>query len=72
VIISIIGGVFSWLDYRKEEVELLNDIVKPGFRKMPTLRNFWRWYETYVILFIIASVFTIAIYIESQIIPLIR
>ncbi len=72
VIISIIGGVFSWLDYRKEEVELLNDIVKPGFRKMPTLRNFWRWYETYVILFIMASVFTIAIYIESQIIPLIK
>ena len=29
VVISIIGGIFSWLDYRREEVELLNEMVKP-------------------------------------------
>jgi hypothetical protein len=72
VIISIGGGIFSWLDYRREEVELLNDVVRPGFRKMPTLRNFWRWYETYVIVFIITFVLVISIYVESQILPLIK
>jgi MFS family permease len=72
VIISIIAGIFSWFDYRKEEVELLKQAVKPEFRKPPTIWNFWRWQETYLILFIIVAVIVICIYIESQIIPLIQ
>jgi hypothetical protein len=72
VVISILAGVFSWLDYRKEEVELLNRTVEAGFRQPPNIKNFWRWHETYLILFSIAIVISIYIYVESQIIPLIN
>ncbi len=72
VVISVIGGIFSWLDYRREEVKLLKDIGKPEIRKMPTLRNCWRWFETYVVLFIIVSVLAIIIFVEGQILPLVK
>ena len=72
IIISIVVNVFSWFDYRKEEVELLDKIIGSGFRKHPSLYNFWRWSETYVILFIIVTVLLVFFYIEYQIIPLIN
>ncbi|MET8000179.1 hypothetical protein [Nonomuraea glycinis] len=53
--VLIVIGVFAWLDYRKEECELTDRIVHEGFRKSPQLGNFIRWYETYIILFIIGS-----------------
>jgi hypothetical protein len=52
----IVIGVGSWLDYRREECELTDAAVRPGFRKSPRLRNFYRWYETYIIVFIVASI----------------
>jgi uncharacterized iron-regulated membrane protein len=58
-ILLVISGVFTWLDYRKEECELANALTKPGFRRPPELRNFLRWYETYVILFVAASMVAI-------------
>ncbi len=72
VILSILVGVFSWLDYRREEVELLNEVIEPGFRKAPRIKNFWRWYETYIILFIIIIVSVIYFYVQNQIIPFIQ
>lgn len=72
VIFSIIAGIFSWLDYRADEVELLNKVVGVGFRKLPKKTNFWRWQETYVILFILIVVVAIIIYVQSKIIPLIK
>lgn len=72
VLISIIAGMFSWVDYRKEEVKLLDEVVTPGYRKAPKLRNFWRWSETYVLLFIIIITITIALFVENQVVPLIR
>lgn len=70
--ISVITGAISWFDYRKEEVDLLNEAVFPNFRKPPTWKNFWRWNETYVILFVLMSVIVIITYVENQIISLIK
>lgn len=52
----IVVGVLTWLDYREEECELTEEAVRPGYRRPPELRNFWRWYETYIVLFIGGSV----------------
>jgi hypothetical protein len=54
-VLLIVIGVFTWLDYRREECELTEDAIRPGYRKPPDPRNFWRWYETYVVLFILGS-----------------
>lgn len=72
VVLSLLGGIFSWLDYRREEVELLNEAVEPGFREPPRAGNFWRWYETYVILFILIIIMLVSIFVETQVVPLIR
>jgi hypothetical protein len=72
VILSILASVFSWYDYRKEEVKLSNDCVEQTFRKAPSLRNFWRWQETYFILFMIVVIIFAYAYVEYQIIPLIK
>lgn len=72
VIFSIIAGIFSWFDYRSEEVELLNKIFGAGFRKLPKKRNFWRWQETHAILFILIVVFSIVVFVQSRIIPLLK
>jgi hypothetical protein len=70
VVISMLSGIFSWFDYRKEEVSLLNDEAGPDYRQNPSFRNFWRWNEVYLILFTIATVAAVALYVESRIIPI--
>jgi hypothetical protein len=72
VILSVLAGVFSWLDYRREEVELLTETVRPGFRSAPKPGNFWRWYETYVVLFMLIIVAGAYFFVEGVIIPAIR
>ena len=72
VILFILAGMFSWFDYRKEEVELLDKAVGKGFRSAPKLGNLWRWYETYLILFIIVFVVVMFVFTTGQIIPLIK
>lgn len=69
---SIIASLFSWFDYRQEEVDLLEKAVHPGFRKPPTFRNFWRWPEIYVLLFINVAVIVVYFYVEYQVIPSVK
>lgn len=71
-IVSIVVGVASWFDYRKEEVELLNKTVAIGFRKQPRLGNLWRWYETYIVLLIVLIIIFTYLVVQTQIIPLIK
>ncbi|WP_260695902.1 hypothetical protein [Streptomyces sp. IB201691-2A2] len=52
----IVIGALAWLDYRNEECDLTDEMVAPDFRKRPRTRNFLRWYETYVLAFIVTSV----------------
>lgn len=70
--VLVVVGVLSWLDYRREECELTAKYFEPGFRSPPRLRNFYRWYETYVIVFIIAVTITIWLLGEVLIIPKIK
>lgn len=52
----IVVGALAWLDYRNEECDLTDEMVAPDFRKRPRTRNLLRWYETYVLVFIVVSV----------------
>jgi hypothetical protein len=72
IFISIFSGILSWFDYRKEEVKLLNEVVGPGFRNPPTIKHFWRWYETYILLFIICISIFIYVYINGNILETIK
>lgn len=72
ITIAIISNVFSWLDYRKEEIAVLDKVVGAGFRKLPQLRNFWRWSETYILLFINLTTSTVFLYVTYQVLPLVK
>ena len=52
----IVVGVFAWADYRNEESDLTDELVRPGFRTRPRMRNLARWYESYMLAFIAVSV----------------
>lgn len=73
VVASIFAGIFSWWDYRKDEVKLLATLGTPAFRKPPEFKwNVLRWYETQAILFIVAVTTAAIILVERKIIPLIH
>lgn len=55
-VMLIAVGMLSWLDFRREECELTDAAVRPSFRKPPRPRNFLRWYETYITIFIAGSI----------------
>ncbi len=44
--------------------------VRPGFRKPPSLRSIWHWYESWALIFIVALVIDVILYVEIAIIPL--
>jgi hypothetical protein len=72
VIASIIANIMSWFDYRREEVKILNRFVGSNFRDLPSLHNFWRWSETYILLFLVVSAAAIFISTEIFILPLVK
>ncbi|MFD9236422.1 hypothetical protein ACFWB3_14280 [[Kitasatospora] papulosa] len=68
----IVVGAVAWVDYRNEECDITDEMVGPGFRKRPRPGNLIRWYETYVLLFILVSVFTMWILVGFLILPEIK
>ncbi|MGS2646697.1 hypothetical protein [Streptosporangium sp. LJ11] len=54
-VLLVVAGMLSWFDYRKEECALTDVYISPGFRNEPRWRNFFRWHETYIALFMIGS-----------------
>ncbi|MEU2862550.1 hypothetical protein ABZ672_30115 [Streptomyces mirabilis] len=52
----IVVGAIAWVDYRNEECDITDEMIGVGFRKRPRTGNLFRWYETYLLLFILASV----------------
>lgn len=72
VIISIVASIFSWFDYRRDEVKILDEAVKSGYRKLPEWKNCWRWSETYIILFLIISLLVIYWFVYWRLLPLIN
>ncbi|MEU1393630.1 MULTISPECIES: hypothetical protein [unclassified Nonomuraea] len=71
-VLIIVTGILSWIDYRREEVELTDRIVHSRFRRAPTFRNFWRWHELYIIIFILVSTLSLWICAYMLILPGIR
>lgn len=72
VIASIIAGIFSWFDYRREETKLLNEAVSANFREQPKIGNIWRWYEFYAVLFFVTVTLILLLFLEFWIMPLIK
>jgi hypothetical protein len=68
-VLMVAVGTLSWLDYRKEECELINVELGETFRRPPQARNFIRWYETYVVAFIFTSTLFLWIYAFASILP---
>lgn len=71
-VLMVVIGVLSWLDYRREECELTEKYFAAGFRTAPRLRNFYRWYETYIVFFIVAITVVLWILGESILVARIR
>jgi hypothetical protein len=65
----VVVGVFTWIDYRREECELTDEAVEPGFRKPPNTRNFLRWHETYIVAFIVASLILLWVLALTLLLP---
>jgi len=68
-VLIVAVGVLAWMDYRREECELTDDVVGPGFRKPPRWRHLLRWYETYVVLFVVASVTGMWLLVMTVVLP---
>jgi hypothetical protein len=71
IVFSIIAGIFSWMDYRHEEIDLLKE-TNSRFRKPPTWCNFWRWNEFYIVIFLNLATTIIILFLEQWVIPLIK
>lgn len=71
-VLLIVTGVLNWLDYRREECELTDQLVSPGFRRAPRIGNLTRWYETYVVLFVACSIIFMWVYALTLILPAMR
>ena len=72
IIVFVCTGAISWMDYRHEEVRILNDALGPGYRRPPQLRNFFRWHEFYLVLMIVGTVGIGSWFAITQIIPIIK
>ncbi|MEU3890750.1 hypothetical protein [Streptomyces sp. NPDC029041] len=68
----IVVGAISWIDYRNEECDLTESMIGPDFRKRPSPRNFIRWYETYVLSFIVASLIAMWLLAALFLLPAIK
>ena len=55
-ILLVIVGLLTWVDYRNEECDVSDMIFGVGFRNRPRPRNWYRWYEPYIIFFIVLSI----------------
>jgi hypothetical protein len=72
LIINVIIGVLSWFDYRQDEVKLLDEVIGSQYRKLPKAGNWWRWYETYFVIFLILVMIAVYTFTQTQVIPLIK
>jgi hypothetical protein len=71
-ILLILIGVWTWLDYRNEECDLADKVVGVGFRSRPKVGNFFRWYETYIVLFIVTTVVLVWVFVQAVLVPAVR
>ena len=72
VILALVSGIFSWFDYRNEEIDLLEKNVGSATHARPSIRNFMRWQETYVLLLMVIVIASSYYFVERAVIPAIR
>lgn len=72
VMASILSTIFTWFDNRREEIKLLHQEIGPDYGKRPSWKNFWRWHETYFLLFLLVVMVLIYRFTENQLLPLIK
>jgi hypothetical protein len=68
----VLSGIFSWVDYRKEEAALLDEVISEGYRSKPKLKNFWRWHESWLLFFLVIFSVTITTAIHLYIVPMVQ
>lgn len=56
----LIGGVISWLNYKKEEREIIEKLGIEHEKHKGSI-NFMYWYETYIIILAVAITLTVTI-----------
>jgi hypothetical protein len=71
-ILLLVVGMLTWLDYRREECDLTDEAVHPGFRQPPRPRNFVRWYETYIAGFVISMTVLLWLFVAIFALPAIN
>lgn len=71
-VLQTVVGALNWLDYRREECELTDEMVYPGFRSRPSTGNYLRWYETYIVIFIVGSVLLAWLSVVFYFLPALR
>jgi hypothetical protein len=67
--LMIIIGILSWLDYRSEECDISEVVLGFSFRKRPSPSNWYRWYETYIVVFIFLSLGAIWLLVCAWMLP---
>lgn len=72
VIASILSTILAWYANRQEEIKLLHQEVSTDYGKPPNWKNFWRWHETYFIVFLLVVIVLIYRFTENQLLPLIK
>ncbi|WP_370417012.1 hypothetical protein AB9Q29_000030 (plasmid) [Pantoea vagans] len=60
IIMMLIGGVISWLNYKKEEREIIEKLGIEHEKHKGSI-NFMYWYETYIIILAVAITLTVTI-----------
>lgn len=67
--LMVIVGALSWFDYRSEECDISDVILGTNFRKRPSIANWYRWYETYIVVFVFLSLVALWLLVVVWMIP---
>lgn len=69
MLMLLVSGVCAWLEYRNDEADILDEMVRPGYRRRPSVVNFWRWHETYFALLVVCAPVGLAFFVTYYLIP---
>ncbi|WP_152031529.1 hypothetical protein [Pseudomonas putida] len=54
IVALLVGGIFSWKGYRKDESVIELQVYGVG-KESIKLKSVWCWYETYLVLFVVVA-----------------